>query len=153
MLTHFPHQNLLFWILFCRMMGAADFFHLILGGQMMCENSEGLVAPPSSLQGKILQTRTLASHPDLLCSSSWLSCGNKTRNSPSNTSLKDILKTFYHFPSRNFVQTTNLIYFTSLTVNMWLSILLWEWSIWIWLISEKQSKSETPSRYLHWSLT
>lgn len=96
-LTHFPHQNLLFWILSCKTMGAVDFFHLILGGQMMCESFEGVAAPPSSQQGKILQTQILASHPDHLYSSSWLSCRKKRRNSSLHTSLKEILITITIF--------------------------------------------------------
>lgn len=87
-LTHFPHQNWLFWILSCRTMGAADFSHLLLGVRTTCGNFEGVAAPLSSLQAKIPQTQILASHPDHLCSSSWLSCGSRKRNILETLSLK-----------------------------------------------------------------
>lgn len=82
-LTHFPHQNLLFLSLFYRMMGADGSSHIphwTLWDQMMCEICEACGVPLFCPQGQILQTQTLASLLDHLCSSSWLCCENKRQN-------------------------------------------------------------------------
>lgn len=87
-LTHFPHQNLLFLSLFYRMMGAAGSSHiphLTLWDRMMCEIYEAGGVPLFCLQGQILQTQTLASLPSHLCSSSWLCCENKRQNKLLNS--------------------------------------------------------------------
>lgn len=75
--------------------GSSRIPHLTLWRQMMCEMSEGVAVPLFSLQGKILQIQTLASHPDHLCSSSWQRYKTKRRNKPLK--LKGLLKTLFKF--------------------------------------------------------